>query len=234
MTAKVLGIILIIVGGLIGFFYLKTQQLQKAHAFAQQSAYLTQAGVQSATGKVPAVTAEDHIEGNPQAKVTVIEYSDFECPACQQFQPTIKQILHTYGKKIRWVVRNYPLPQHANAKKEAEAAECASRIGGNSMYWKYSNTIFARSYSGGTGYALTNLVPLAKELGINQGKFATCLNSDQFAGLVKTQTNDAIAAGVYELPTTFIIDAKGNTKLVASNQLFAVYKIILDMDLENI
>ncbi len=234
MSAKYLIIILVGLFGLIGFLYFKTQQLEKTQALAQQSAFLNQAGVQSPTGKVPVVTVLDHIKGNANAKITLVEYSDFECPSCQQFQPTVKQIMQTYGNNIRWVVRNYPLPQHANAEKEAEAAECAAQTGGNDVYWKYSDAIFTRSYSGGTGYSLSNLVPLAGELGLDKVNFKNCLDSGKFAGLIQTQTNDANAAGAYQLPATFIIDAKGNTKLVGSNQPFAVYKTIIDMDLQNI
>jgi len=231
MSAKYLKITLVLVFGCIGFFWFKIQQLENKHTIAQQTAYLNQAGVQSATGKVPLVTKADHIRGDSQAKITVVEYSDFECPSCQQFQPTIKQLLQTYATTLRWVVRNYPLPQHANAEKEAEAAECAAQLGGNNAYWKYSDTIFARSYSGGTGYSLGNLVPLAGELKQNKAKFQQCLTSGRFAGLIQKQSNDASAAGAYQLPATFIIDGQGNTKLVGSNQPFAVYKTIIDMDL---
>ncbi len=234
MSAKPLVVILVLVVGLIGFLFFKMQTLEKAQALAQQSAYLNQAGVQSPTSKVPTVTVSDHVRGNTNAKITVVEYSDFECPSCQQFQPTVKQIMQTYGNNIRWVVRNYPLPQHVNAEKEAEASECAAEIGGNSVYWKYSDTIYQRSYSGGTGYSLNNLVPLAQELGLNKVKFQDCLNSGKFAGLIQRQTSDANVAGAYQLPATFILDSKGSTKLVGSNQPFVVYKTIIDMDLQNI
>jgi len=229
-------LILILVGlfALIGFLYFKVQSLEKKQAVAAQAAYINQQGTVQQAGKIAPVIQTDHIRGNKNAKITLVEYSDFECPSCQTFQPTIKELLQTYGDKIRFITRNFPLPQHANAEKEAEAAECASALGGDTMYWKYSDAIFTRSYSGGTGYSLTNLEPLAKEFGIDTNKFKTCLDSGKFVGLISGQIKDGQNGGAYQMPATFIIDSGGNTKLVGGDQPFAVYKTIIDMDLENI
>lgn len=118
--------------------------------------------------KVPVVTDKDHTKGNKNADVVMIEYSDFECPFCKQFQPTVKQILDNYKDKILFVYRHYPLPFHANAQKEAEASECASEFGGNDGFWKYAEAIYERTSSNGTGFALSKLDPLALELGISK------------------------------------------------------------------
>ncbi len=220
---------------LLLFLYMKVQTMDKTQSITLLQAQLQLQGkVQAAAGKIMAISKNDHIKGNLNGKITLVEYTDLECPSCQQFQPTIKQIMQTYGDKIRFVTRNYPLLQHANAEKEAEASECAASLGGNTTYWKYTDIIFRRSYSGGTGFALTKLTPLAAELGIYNTSFQKCLDSGKFVQAIQDQANDAQNAGASALPATFIIDSRGNTKLVSSDQPFDVYKTIIDLDLQTI
>jgi protein-disulfide isomerase len=92
------------------------------------------------TGNLPPVTADEHIYGNPDAKVTIVEYSDFECPYCKQFQPTLKKIVDESNGNVRWVYRNYPLHQHSFEK--LLAAECVAKLKGNDAYWKYADLLF--------------------------------------------------------------------------------------------
>lgn len=91
-------------------------------------------------GTVPPVTSDEHIFGNPNATVTVIEYSDFECPFCKQFHPTMKRIVQESNGSVRWIYRNYPLHQHSFEK--LVAAECVAKIKGNDAYWKYVDLLF--------------------------------------------------------------------------------------------
>jgi hypothetical protein len=82
-------------------------------------------------GKVPQIRSEDHIRGNKNAKVFLVEYSDFECPFCARFHPTAQQVLDEYGDDVAWVYSHFPLDQrHPNARPAAEASECVSEIGG--------------------------------------------------------------------------------------------------------
>lgn len=94
--------------------------------------------------KVDPVTANDHIMGSISAPVKIIEYSDTECPFCARFFDTMKQIMAEYGKdnKVAWVYRHFPLESlHSRARYEAEATECAAKLGGNDKFWKYLETI---------------------------------------------------------------------------------------------
>lgn len=91
-------------------------------------------------GNLPPVTADEHIFGNPNAPVTIVEYSDYECPFCKQFQPTLKQIVQGSNGNVRWVYRNYPLHQHSFEK--LTAAECIAKLKGNDAYWKYGDSLF--------------------------------------------------------------------------------------------
>jgi protein-disulfide isomerase len=88
------------------------------------------------------VTEADHILGNPNAKIIIVEYSDLECPFCKQFHNTMHQIISN-NPDVAWVYRHYPIPQlHPKAFHEAEATECAWEQGGNDAFWKYTDTIY--------------------------------------------------------------------------------------------
>lgn len=89
------------------------------------------------------VTASDHIRGDINADVIIVEYSDLECPFCARFHPIIKDILEQYGTKVAWVYRHFPLDGiHANARAKAEASECVASLGGNDAFWKYVDATF--------------------------------------------------------------------------------------------
>src|SRR3990167_11318401 len=86
------------------------------------------------------ISKDDHIRGNPDAPVKIVEYSDTECPFCKRFHDTMKQVMDEYGKtgKVAWVYRNFPLDQlHPKARNEAIALECAGDQGGNDPFWAY-------------------------------------------------------------------------------------------------
>ncbi|MBP9864626.1 thioredoxin domain-containing protein [Patescibacteria group bacterium] len=146
----------------------------------------------------------DHIKGPKNAKVTLVEYSDFECPFCKRHFEVMNQVMKQYPNDVRLVFRNYPLSFHQNAMKEAQAAECAAEVGGNDAYWKYHDKIFTETASNGTGFALDRLVPAAKEIGLDEKKFKTCLDSDKYAAKVNQQMQEGSAAGVQGTPGTFV------------------------------
>lgn len=178
--------------------------------------------------KAKAVTDADHVKGNKNAKITLLEYSDFECPFCKTFHPTVTELMKTYGDKIRLVYRHFPLSFHANAQKEAEASECIAELGGQDAFWKYVDTIFERTTSNGNGFALDKLGPLAAELGVNQAQFQQCLDSGKYEKLVKEQIADGTATGVSGTPSTFIINSKGESQLVVGAQPIDAFKTAID------
>lgn len=92
------------------------------------------------TGDLPEVTESDHIYGNKNAEVTIVEYSDYECPFCKQFQPTLKKIVDESNGAVRWVYRHYPLHQHSFEK--LVAAECVAKLKGNDAFWQYGDLLF--------------------------------------------------------------------------------------------
>ena len=171
----------------------------------------------------PVDEAHDHIRGAKNAKVTLIEYSDFECPFCKQHEATMQQVLKDYPNDVRLVYRNYPLSFHQNAMKEAEAAECVSELGGQDAYWKFHDQIFARTTSNGTGFALDQLGPLAKEVGVDQTAFQKCLDSDKYVAAINQSEQDGVAAGVQGTPGTFV-----NGTMVEGAVPYSQFKTMID------
>jgi protein-disulfide isomerase len=206
----------------LGSLWTRVRQLEQGQnqkVLAGQAAGANQpiAGAPSPkpAGEVPSVTDKDHLRGNKDAQIVLVEYSDFECPFCKQFQSTMQQVLAEYDDQVAWVYRHYPLNFHANAQKEAEASECANELGGNEAFWRYSDAIFERTTSNGTGFALDNLVPLAGELGLNQTAFQECLDSGKYSQQVKDEMAGGQKAGVTGTPGTILITKDGKTQLIS-------------------
>lgn len=179
-------------------------------------------------GPVKPVQDTEYIRGNKNASVTLIEYSDLECPFCQRFHPTVIQLLDEYKGKVAWVFRHFPLSFHANAQKEAEATECAGALGGTDAFWKYTDAIFERTTANGTGFALDKLVPLAKELGLDEGKFKECLDSGRMAEKVKQDFTEGQSAGVDGTPGSILLTKSGKSALVPGAVPYDVLKSQVD------
>lgn len=146
----------------------------------------------------------DHVTGGANAPVTMVSYTDLECPYCKRFHPVVEQALKQYGNKLRVVYRNFPLSFHQNAQKEAEASECVAKLGGNDAYWSFVGKIFERTTSNGTGFALGDLAPLAKEVGVTQSRFQTCFDQGEMAAKVQSDLAEGSSYGVNGTPTSFI------------------------------
>ncbi|MCW8825517.1 MAG: DsbA family protein [Gammaproteobacteria bacterium] len=156
------------------------------------------------------VSAEvDHIYGNPDAPVTLVEYSDFECPYCKRFHFSAKDFVDNSKGQVNWVYRHYPLSFHnPGAQKEAEASECAAQQGGNDSFWKYTNLIYLRTKAGGKGFPIAKLVPLAVEIGLDRASFDKCLNSGSMAKRVSDDFKNGSASGITGTPGNILINNK--------------------------
>jgi protein-disulfide isomerase len=152
---------------------------------------------------VPTVTESDHMLGDKNAPITIITYTDFQCPYCGRFNPTMEQVLEEYNGQVRWVQRDFPLSFHANAKSAANAAECAGEQG---KYWEYGDKLFENQSSFSEDY----YIELAKGLGLNEKSFTECVQSDKYASAIEAETQAGAAAGVSGTPGSFIIDQQGN------------------------
>src|SRR3989338_8692018 len=177
---------------------------------------------QPAPTKAPAVDEKnDHIRGGKNAKVTLIEYSDFECPFCGRFAPTVKQALDEYGDDIRVVYRHFPLSFHPQAQPAAEASECAAEQG---KFWEFHDGLFANQDS--LGDALYN--ELAQDLGLSADQFQTCRDSGKYRSKVQQQMAGGTAAGVNGTPHTIIMDEDGNAVPVNGAQPYTALKAAID------
>ena len=162
---------------------------------------------------VPPPSKNDHIYGNPAAAISLIEYSDFECPYCKRFHDTAKQVADGSNGQVNLIYRHFPLEFHnPGAQKQAEASECAAEGGGNDAFWKYTDAIYARTRSNGKGFPIENLVPLAVEIGLDQAVFEQCFGNGKFARKVQQQLAEGQRAGIGGTPGNILFQrATGKT-----------------------
>lgn len=163
------------------------------------------------------VSADDDPSVGPaNAPVTIVEFSDFQCPYCKLSVPMIKEILAKYPGKVKVVYRDYPGPNHPHAQQAAEAAQCAAEQG---KFWEYHDSLFDRQ-GPGTGW---NFTELAKDIGLNQDPFATCLNTGRYREEVAKDLHDGLKLGVTSTPTFFI-----NGRPLVGAQPFAEFQAVID------
>jgi protein-disulfide isomerase len=214
MTNIMVGV-LVVAAFLIGSLYTKVQYLEKNGGSSVQSATQTapQAAPPENVGPVKVSIDDDPIMGKKDAKLTIIDFSDYECPFCKRyFDDTFSQIKKEYidTGKIKYVYRDLPLSFHANAHKEAQAAECAREQGGDAVYYKYHDEIFKRTTSNGTGLALDQLSVIANDLGLNGDALQKCLDSEKYKAEVDKDLADAATVGANGTPTFFIGKSTAN------------------------
>lgn len=192
------------------------------------------------SGPVKVSVDNDPVMGDKNAPITLIEFSDYECPFCKRaFTDVLPELKKTYidTGKVKLVYRDFPLSFHANAQKEAEAAECARSQGDDATYFKFHDQIFTQSTVGGTGLALTQLPVIAKNLGLNVNQFQQCLDSGKFKDEVAKDIADGTAAGVSGTPSwvvgTSSKDGQIEGQLVVGAQPFSAFKVIIDEKLNS-
>lgn len=161
--------------------------------------------------------SKEHVLGNPDALVTMIEYSDFECPFCKRFHGTPQKVQEKFGDKVNLVYRSMPLSFHGHAAVlEARAGECAARLGGNEVFWKYSNDLFKYSQSNGKGLGEGETIyTLAAKYDLNKEKFKACLKDPAIEQRIKQNLETAGGLGITGTPTTIVRNNKtGATEVV--------------------
>lgn len=182
-----LGIIVLVGGAVFGMIKLA------GRAQSNQAALLANA-----------VSASDWIRGDKNSKVVLVEYSDFQCPACKIFYSFLKNIESKYGDKLQLVYRNFPLSQHANATLAAQAAEAAGKQG---KFWEMHDKIFEGQNiwaSQGKSDAEKTLISYAQSLGLNIDQFKNDLNSNDIKLKIENDYKGGIKSGVNATPTFFL------------------------------
>jgi len=152
------------------------------------------------------ITERDHLFGNPNAPIKIVEYSDFECPFCSRFHPTVEQVVQEFDGEVAWVYRHFPLNIHANAEPAAEASECVAELGGNDAFWSFSEELFNNQR--GLGESL--YLQLAAAEGVSESAMQSCLDSDRHLAKVRSDMQDAINAGGRGTPFSVVIGENGD------------------------
>ena len=157
----------------------------------------------------------DHIRGNPNAPIVLVEYSDYDCPFCSQFHTTMTRAMEKYGAtgKVAWVYRHFPLKQlHPNAPKIAAASECVAELGGTDAFWKFTDLVFnekpIENVNGQDRLGFTDMTRLpefAERAGVDRGRFELCNNSGKYNDAITAAINEAVAAGGTGTPHTLIV-----------------------------
>jgi protein-disulfide isomerase len=158
-------------------------------------------------------------KGPANAPVQIIEFSDFECPFCYRANPTVQQVLTTYGDRVRLVYRHYPLGNHPNARPAAEASACANAQG---RFWEYHDRLFANQ----SKLSAADLKQHAADLGLDSAAFNRCVDSRQFQKDVDADIDAAELVGVSGTPHFFI-----NGRPLSGAQPFESFKTIIDEEL---
>jgi protein-disulfide isomerase len=165
------------------------------------------------------VAAEGHSKGDPKAPITIVEFSDYECPYCSRAEEAVKRVLKEYEGKVRLVYRDFPLGFHARAQKASEAALCA---GDQGKYWEMHEKLFANQQA----LELPQLREHAKAVGVDQAKFDKCLDSNSKASVVEASKKAGEAVGVSGTPAFFI-----NGRPLSGAVPFEQFKEIIDYEL---
>jgi protein-disulfide isomerase len=166
------------------------------------------------------IDSTDPSLGRSSAPVTVIEFSDFQCPFCQRVAPTLKKLRETYGDKVRIVWKDFPLTQiHPQAFKAGEAAHCA---GDQGKYWEYHDQLFANQQS----LQPEDLKKYATDLGLDAAAFTACLDTSKHGERVRDGVAQGTRLGVNSTPTIYI-----NGRMLSGAQPYETFVSVIDEEL---
>jgi protein-disulfide isomerase len=172
--------------------------------------------------RVPVAVGDAPVRGNPEAPVTIVEFSDFQCPYCGRARPTVARIREVYGPNVRWVFRHFPLGFHTSAPKAGEAAVCA---GDQGHFWEMHDHLFADQSKLG----VADLKAAARAIGLDAAAFDQCLDSGRHADLVESDTEAGSRYGVSATPAFFI-----NGRPVIGAQPFEAFARVIDEELDRL
>jgi protein-disulfide isomerase len=169
-----------------------------------------------------AVAGDAPFKGGADAKVTIVEYSDFQCPFCSKGADVVNALAKKYGNKIKIAFKHYPLPFHTQAKGAAMASMCANEQDVK-FFWKMHDAMFADQ----SKLDKDNLLATAKKAGVKEAEFKACLDAEKYKGKVEANMAEGQALGVKSTPTFFV-----NGKLISGAQPVEVFSEVIDTELE--
>jgi protein-disulfide isomerase len=179
---------------------------------------------------VAEVTDADHVYGSRDAKITMVEYSDFQCPYCFRFHNIAKSIVDNSNGTVSWIYRHYPLGFHdPAATQQAIASECVAEIGGNEKFWEYAVLLF------GTGDDdADSLGELAGQIGVDKTRVSNCISSGKYLADVKSDFANGEDIGIRGTPGTVLLNLEtGDAMLIEGAQPEAVFEKAINEMLVN-
>ena len=198
------------------------RQADRRNAFARELRTKYEVKVLLEPYRVPVELAGAPVRGNPKAAVTIVEFSDFECPFCVRARPTVKRVRETYGDKVQWAFRHYPLDFHPQAQKAGEAAACAAEQG---RFWEMHDLLWDKP----TQLQVPELKQHAGALGLDAQAFAACLDGGRHADLVGRDFRAGQEYGVTGTPAFFV-----NGRLISGAQPFEAFQQVIDDELARV
>lgn len=166
------------------------------------------------------ITSEDWIKGSRDAKVTLIEYSDFQCPACAYFSPVLNQLSEEFGNDLALVYRHFPLPSHKNAKPMAMIAEAAGK---QNKFWEMHEIIFTNQNKWSNSSDVTEIgLDYAKQIGLDVERFEKDLNSSELKKEINRIINANSKLGISYTPSFFL-----NGKLIPNPRSYGDFKEVI-------
>lgn len=245
-VTHVLVVSLIIASFLLGALSMRLYQLEKGGT-------TTAAAGTGDTAVAPAVGApaedtsprdvlldDDAVLGDPDAPVTLIEFSDYECPFCKQhFTNTYAQLKTEYidTGKVKMIFRDFPLSFHDPlATKQAIAANCAREQGDDATYYEFHDAVFTKTSSNGSGMTVDDLYAIAADMGLDAASFKECVDTDKYKDEVTKDIADGTASGASATPSFFVGKTDGDEKIsgtpLIGAQPFSAFKTLIDQNLE--
>ena len=164
-------------------------------------------------------TANDPVRGSASAPVTIIEFSDFQCPFCARVNPSLDKVRQAYGDRVKIIFKDYPLPNHPQAPKAAEAARCAAE---QNKFWEMHDAMFANQRA----LEVPSLKQTARTIGLNGATFDQCLDSAKYEATVRSGSELGDKMGVNSTPTLYV-----NGRAVIGAVPFETFKQIIDEEL---
>ena len=195
------------------------RQTERRNAFARELRGKYDVKLLLEPYRVPVELAGAPLRGNPKAPVTIVEFSDFQCPFCVRARPTVARVREAYGDRVRWAFRHYPLDFHPLAQKAGEAAACA---GEQDRFWQMHDRLWANSAK----LEVPELKAHAQALGLDAPAFAACLDSGRHASLVERDLAAGQAYGVSGTPAFFV-----NGRPLIGAQPFEAFQQVIDDEL---
>jgi len=194
----------------------------------RQQANTGQAPTSEPSGEFRLPNGSDHVRGNGDAKVTIIEFSDFECPFCARLHPTLARIIDE-DKDVKWIFRHFPLTSHSRAFGAAVASECIAKLGSNDAFWNFADAVF--DDQGKLGNSLYE--EMARTAGIDTSVFNTCTKDKSIASEVQADLDEVINIGGRGTPFVVVVTASGKLTTFSGALPYEQIKSLVDQARNN-